>query len=303
LEPTMVLMERLKHHKIPRHTEPHWVLKEWDDIMSFMLCSQHLLLPVVPGQFEDPPIAKRPKGQDRRDPPEMLTKQRSAPEGSTGSKTGIVPEDDIVEHTSEAGNTNNGEGDNNQTLPLGSGTTAGGGDDDGYDSSSSSGSPPSASSVYRHRSIRKTKKVKKIKKQADRGTTPEQQQWETTTGIVTPQRSSNMSKRMKGIKITVRHEPNRFEFTPPIPPSPRHSTGHPVAATHPGTRSPFLRDLPSPRQVSPLTSLACLAPYPNQIWPPPVISLPQPIYTCSYHHLLSWMLSRDLLYSLWYPEL
>jgi len=125
LELTTVLTERLKCPKIPQLTEPHWVLKEWDDIMSFMLCAQHLLLPVVPGQFEDPPIAKRPKGQDRRDPPETPTKQRSAPEGSTGSQTGIVPEDDIVELTSETGNPNNGGDDDYQTSPLGQGTTAG----------------------------------------------------------------------------------------------------------------------------------------------------------------------------------
>jgi len=84
-----------------------------------MLCGQHLLLPVVPGQFEDPPIAKRPKGQDRRDPPETPTKQRSAPEVSTGSQTGIVPDDDIVERTSDTGNPNNGEDDEDQTSPLG----------------------------------------------------------------------------------------------------------------------------------------------------------------------------------------
>jgi len=64
--------------------------------MSFILCGQHLLLPVVPGQFENPPIAKRYKEQDRRDPPEMPTKQRSAPEVSTGSQSGNVPEDDVM---------------------------------------------------------------------------------------------------------------------------------------------------------------------------------------------------------------
>jgi len=130
LDLTSVVMERLKRPKIPQLTEPHWVLREWDDIMSFMLCVQHLLLPVVPGQFEDPTIAKRLKGKDRRDPPETLTKQRSAPEVSTGSQTSIVPEDDIVEHTSEAGKTKNGEGEDDQTPPLGGGTTTGGGDDD-----------------------------------------------------------------------------------------------------------------------------------------------------------------------------
>jgi len=202
LELTMLLAERLKYPKIPQLTEPHWVLKEWDDIMFFMLCGQHLLLPVVPGQLEDPPRAKRPKGQDRRDPPETPTKQRSAPEVSTGSLTGIVPEDEMVEHTSDIGNPNNGENEEDQPPPLGRGTTAGGGDDDGYDSSSSSGSSSSGSSVYSHRSIRKPKKkVKKIKKQTDRGKTPEQQQWEMTTGIVTPETSSKMSKWMKGIKI------------------------------------------------------------------------------------------------------
>jgi len=165
-----------------------------------MLCGQHLLLPVVPGQFEDPPIAKRPKGQYRRDPPETPTKQRSAPEVSRGSQTGIVPEDDIVERTSETGNSNNGGDNDDQTPPLG-GTTAGGGDDDGYDSSSSSGSSGSGSSVHSHRSIRKPKKGKQVKKRMDHGKTPEQQQWETTTGIVIPETSSKMSKRMKGIKI------------------------------------------------------------------------------------------------------
>jgi len=111
LELTTVLAERLKRPKIPQLTDPHWVLKEWDDIMSFILCGQHLLLPVVPRQFEDPPIAKRPKGQGRRDPPETPTKQRSAPEVSTGSQTGIVPEDDIVERTSDTGHPNTGEDD------------------------------------------------------------------------------------------------------------------------------------------------------------------------------------------------
>jgi len=114
-----VLAERLKRPKIPQLTEPHWVQKEWDDIMSFMLCGQHLLLPVVPGQFEDPPIAKRPKGQDRRDPPKMPTKQRSTPEVSTGSQTVILPEDDIVERTSDTGNANNGEDKEDQTPSLG----------------------------------------------------------------------------------------------------------------------------------------------------------------------------------------
>jgi len=194
-------MERIKRPKIPQLTEPHWVLKEWDNIISFMLYGQHLLLPVVPEQFEDPPIAKRPKGQDRRDSPKTPTKQRSAPEVSTGSQTGIMPEDDIVEHTSDTGNPNNGVDDEDQTVVSRRGATAGGGDDDGYDSSFSSGSSSSGSSVHSQRSIRKPKKVKKIKKWTDRGKTTEQQQWETTTGIVTPETSSKMCKRMKGIKI------------------------------------------------------------------------------------------------------
>jgi len=131
LELTTVLAERLKSPKIPQLTEPHWVMKEWDDIMSFMLCGQHILLPVIPGQLEDPPIDKRPKGQDGRNPPDTPTKQRSAPEVSTGGQTGIVPEDDIVERTSDTGNPKNGGDDDDQTPPLGRGTTAGGGDDDG----------------------------------------------------------------------------------------------------------------------------------------------------------------------------
>jgi len=145
--------------------------------MSFMLCGQHLLLPVVLGQFEDPPIAKRPKGQERRDVPKTPTKQRSAPEVCTGSQTGIVPEDNFVERTSDTGNLNNREDDEDPTPPLGRGTTASGGDNDGYNSSSSNGSSSSASSVHSQRSIRKQKKkIKKIKKRRDRGKTPEPQQ-------------------------------------------------------------------------------------------------------------------------------
>jgi len=201
LELTMVLAEALNCPNIPQFEEPHWVLKEWDDIISFMLYGQHLLLPIVPGQFEDSPIAKRLKEQDRRDPPETPNKQRSTSEVSTGSQTGIGPEDDIVEYTSDTGNPNHGEDDEDQTPPLGCGTTAGGGDNDGYDGSSGSGSSSSGTSVHSHRSIRKPKKVTKVKKRTDRGKTPEQQQWETTTGIVIPETSSKMSKWMKGIKI------------------------------------------------------------------------------------------------------
>jgi len=163
-----------------------------------MLCGYALLLPVIPGQFEDPPIAKGPKGQDRKDPPEMPTKQRSAPEVSTGSQSGIVPEDDIVERTSDTGNPNNGEDDEDLTPALGWGTAAGGGDDDRYDSSSCRGSSSSGSSFHSHRSICKAKKVK-IKKRTYPSKTPEQPEWEIMTGIVTPERSSKMSKGMKGM--------------------------------------------------------------------------------------------------------
>jgi len=197
----MVLAEGPKRPKIPQLTEPHWVLKEWDDIMSCMLYSQHLLPPVVPGQLEDPPIAKRLKGQDRRELPETPTQQHSAPEVSTGSQTGIVPEDDIVEHTSDTGNPNNGVDDEDQTPLLGQGTLAGGGEVDGYDSSSRSGSSSSGSSIHSHRSIPKPKKVKKTKGRTDRGKILEQQQYETMTGIVIPETSSKMFKLMKGIKI------------------------------------------------------------------------------------------------------
>ena len=86
-----MLMEALKCPKNLQLIEPQWVLKEWDDIMSFKLYSQHLLLPIVPGQFEDPPIANRAKGQYRRNPAETPTRQRSTPEVSTGSQTGIMP--------------------------------------------------------------------------------------------------------------------------------------------------------------------------------------------------------------------
>jgi len=143
-----VLMECLKRPKILQLTEPHWVLKECHNIMSFMLCGQHFLLPVVLGKFADPPIAKRSKGQDRRDPPEMPTRQRSAPEVSTGSQTAIVLEDDNIEHASDAGNINNGEVDDDLTPPLGRGTTAGGGDNDADDSSSSTDYSSSRSSVH-----------------------------------------------------------------------------------------------------------------------------------------------------------
>jgi len=83
-----------------------------------------------------------------------------------------VPEDDNVEHTSEAGDAKNGE-DDDTTPPLGVGITTGGGDDDGDDSSSSSDDSSSRSSVHSQRSIGKPKKIKKIQKRTDRGKTSE----------------------------------------------------------------------------------------------------------------------------------
>ena len=115
LELTTVLLELLKWPKIPQLTEPHWVWREWDDIIAFMLGGQHLLLPGVLEQLEDSPIAKRPKGQDRRNPAETPTKQRSAPEVSPGSQTRILPEDGIMEHTSDNGKANNGADDEDIT--------------------------------------------------------------------------------------------------------------------------------------------------------------------------------------------
>ncbi|HEY4152193.1 MAG TPA: hypothetical protein VGM38_02615, partial [Pseudolysinimonas sp.] len=198
LELTSVLNERLKRPKIPQLTEPHWVLKEWEEIMCFMLCGQHLVLPITIGQFENPPIANRPKGQDRRNPPETPTRQHSAQEVSTETLTGILPEDDNAEHTSQLGQTGNEEEDDNFTPTEQRGATTGGGDDDGDNSSSSSDDSGTDSSAPSYKG--NTKKVKK-KKRTTRGKTPEQQQWELTTGIVMPETSSKLSKRMKGIKI------------------------------------------------------------------------------------------------------
>ena len=79
-----------------------------------------------------------------------------------------MPEDDIVEPTSDTGNPNKGDDDEDQTTSLGRGTTAGGREDDGYDSSSSSGSSGSGSSVHSHKRIPKSKKVKKINKRTNR---------------------------------------------------------------------------------------------------------------------------------------
>ena len=86
-----------------------------------------------------------------------------------------MPVDHIVEHTSNPSNANNVEDNNDLTPPLERGTTADGGDDDEDDSSSSSGDYNSGSSVHSQRCIRKTKKVKKIKKQTDHGKRLEQQ--------------------------------------------------------------------------------------------------------------------------------
>jgi len=106
-----------------------------------------------------------------------------------------------VEHNSETGGTCNGEDDDVLTPSSGRGTIAGGGHDDGEDSSFSSDNSSSGSSVHSQRSLRKPKKAKRIKKRADRGKTPEQQQWETMRGIVTPETSTEISKRKKRIKI------------------------------------------------------------------------------------------------------
>jgi len=116
--------------------------------MSFQLCGQHLLLPIVTEQFEDQPIAQRLKRQDRRDPSEMPIRQCSASEVNTGSQTGLMPEDDIVEPTSIASNLNKGQDDIGLTPPLGVGTTAEGGDDNGDDCSSSSEVTSRGSSVH-----------------------------------------------------------------------------------------------------------------------------------------------------------
>ena len=51
-----------------------------------------------------------------------------------------MPEEDILEHTSDTSKANNGEDNEYLSPPLVRGTTVGGGDDDRYDSSSSSNS-------------------------------------------------------------------------------------------------------------------------------------------------------------------
>jgi len=109
--------------------------------MTFMLYGQHLVLPIVARQFEDPPIIRRLRGQDRKDSSKMPTRKRSSPEASTGSQTSIILEDDIVEHSSNPGNSNKGEHDNDLTHTLGWGIMVGGGEDDGVDSSSSHQEP------------------------------------------------------------------------------------------------------------------------------------------------------------------
>ena len=133
----------------------------------------------------------------------MLTRQHSTLEGSTSTRShlGIVPEDMILERTSESGNANNGEDNNDTTPPLELGTTARIGDDDRDDSLFSSNDSRSRLLVYSQRCIGRLKKVKKIREGAEHCQTLEQQQWKTTIGITIAETSSKIPKRMKRIKI------------------------------------------------------------------------------------------------------
>lgn len=95
-----------------------------------------------------------------------------------------MPDVDIIDHTSETGNTNNVENDKDLTPPLAWVTTAGREDDNADNSSYSSDYYSRGSLVPSQRSIHKSKNIKRMKKRTDYCKIREQQQWEMMTGIV-----------------------------------------------------------------------------------------------------------------------
>ena len=71
---TMVLLESLTNTKIPQLMELQLVLKQWNLIIFFYLCSQHADMTVITEYIENPAISNRVNGQERRIPYNMVTK-------------------------------------------------------------------------------------------------------------------------------------------------------------------------------------------------------------------------------------
>jgi len=145
-----VFQKELKKPIVPLGKEPHWVIKEWDEIMAFALCGRHLQLvthtvedcdkPVdtMPGSFQRTP---KPKSKGKGTIPTTPDIEPSSSQHTGSQQQRTQPLADDIAHTSNDEDNNNddeGSDDHNSLPELPPDRTTTGGADDPNDSSDSS---------------------------------------------------------------------------------------------------------------------------------------------------------------------
>jgi len=207
LDLKVVFQKELKKPVVPLGKEPHWVIKEWDEIMTFALCGRHLQLgrhtvedwdkPVdtMPGSFQQTP---NPKSKGKGTIPTTPDIEPSSSQNTSSQQQRIQPPADDVTHTSNDEDDNNedeGSDDHNSLPELPPDRTTAGRDDDPNDSSDSSSSDSQSSASSNKPSNRRRGIIKLTR----RGKTLEQIEWQAISGSVAP--DPRLSKKLKNIQI------------------------------------------------------------------------------------------------------
>jgi len=171
-----VFQKELKKPVVPLGKEPHWVIKEWDEIMAFALCGRHLQLrthtvedcdkPVdtMPGSFQGTPEPKS-KGEGTIPTTADIEPSSSQHTGSQQQRT-QPPADDITYTSNDEDDNNDNEGsDDHNSLPeLPPDRTTAGEDDDPNNSSDSSSSHSESSASSNKRSNRRRGIIKRTRR-------------------------------------------------------------------------------------------------------------------------------------------
>ena len=197
LDLSNTLSKELKRPLVNRLKEPPWIAREWDELMAFMITGRHLDMgPLtaediekeqsMPGEFKEssstgkgrePVTPQRGEGSKRQ--------QRSQQQTEGGDSV----EKEAEYEADEEGSDHN-EDETTRTTPTPPGPP---GDSSSEESNSESDGPRSPPPT--------TKPRKATTRNFEREKSPEEQEWESLTGVVAPRRTMKKSKALKGIKL------------------------------------------------------------------------------------------------------
>ena len=197
LDLSNALRKELKLSFVNRLKQPPWIAREWDELMAVMITGRHLYM--GPLTAEDIEKEQRMPGGYKESSSKGKGREPVTPQRGAGSKRqqrfqqrteGGDSGEKEAEYDADEEGSDHHEDQTTRTTPAPPGPPGASSSEESNSESDRPRSPPPT-----------TKPRKATTRNFEREKSPEEQAWESLTGVIAPRRTTKKSKGLKGIKL------------------------------------------------------------------------------------------------------